>query len=87
MLRATIARRASAALPRVLPQRALCTSSPNESVAIPEVERLLLHGIKSIGYDDADAVVMSASPGTGTPGVRAARAERAPSFPRPQRMR
>ena len=29
-----------------------------EPVPLPEVEQLLLHGIKSIGYNEADAIVM-----------------------------
>ena len=29
-----------------------------ETVPVPEVERLLMNGIKSIGYNEADATVM-----------------------------
>ena len=38
--------------------RQLSSAANTESVAVPEVEDLLLRGIKSIGYDHADAVVM-----------------------------
>ena len=47
-------------------RRPLCTplmrfrglSTSNESVSLPEVESLLMNGIRSIGYNNADATVM-----------------------------
>jgi L-2-hydroxycarboxylate dehydrogenase (NAD+) len=38
-------------------RRAL-SSSANETVPLPEVDRLLMNGIRSIGYNDADATIM-----------------------------
>ena len=39
-------------------RRLLSSDSAMEPVPLPEVEQLLLHGIKSIGYNEADAIVM-----------------------------
>ena len=56
MLRATVSAARRPVSTSFLRSRWLSTS--NESVAVPEVETLLLNGIQSIGYNLDDAIVM-----------------------------